>query len=202
MGTKRTISRSILCAIVLTGLTSTDSLPQHIHGVVELGVVLESSTLAVSLTAPLSDVVGFEHAPERDEQVDRIQRATELLSNADEMFGLADAAGCKASEVSVDGPAYFTQGTEAEHNDDHRNDDGYHHSDHTHPQTSEHEEHAEINANYEWTCANVSELGALELRFADGFASVEKIEVQIVTSTGAQVLTADGQVGSIPLAPR
>ena len=40
---------------------------QHVHGVVQLGVVVEGDVVAVSLEAPLSDVVGFEHAPNNDE---------------------------------------------------------------------------------------------------------------------------------------
>lgn len=186
------------------GLASTGSLAQHVHGVVELGVVVEGRTLVVSLTAPLSDVVGFEHAPESDEQVERIQRAAEMLSNADEMFGLTDAAGCKVSNISVDGPGYFSQDTETGHADDHRHDDGHHDdhdSDHSDSHESDHEEHAEINASYEWRCGDVANLDALNLRFVDGFASIDKVEIQVLTSAGARVLTTDGQVASIPLAP-
>jgi hypothetical protein len=198
MLTERNISRLILCAIALVGLVSADGEAQHVHGVIELGIVVEGGTIAVSLTAPLSDVVGFEHAPESDEQVQRIESAADLLSNADKMFGLADSADCGVPDISVDGPGYFSG--ETEHSHDHQHGDDHHHSDHTHSHESNHEEHTEIVANYEWTCGDIANLDALELNFIDGFASVEKVEIQVLTSSGARVFTFDGQEASISLA--
>ena len=92
--------------MAICGLAPANVAAQHVHGVIELGIVVEGSTVAVSLHAPLSDVVGFEHAPENDEQLELVRQAAAMLSNADAMFGLADTASCTISGTSADGPAY------------------------------------------------------------------------------------------------
>ena len=192
----------LLCALVIGGLIPAGVPAQHVHGVIELGVVVEGDTVAVSLRAPLDDVVGFEHAPESDEQRERIRQAAAMLSNADAMFGLAGSASCSISDTSVDGPAYVTEhlaggeaGSAGSH-DGHHHDAGHDDSDH-----HDSEEHSEINAGYEWECGNVSALDALALRFTESFVGVETIEIQILTSAGARVITADGRTASVSLTP-
>ena len=228
MNTNRTTLPLLLCAMAIYGLAPANVAAQHVHGVVELGIVVEGDTVAVSLDAPLSDVVGFEHAPENDEQLELVRQAAAMLSNPDAMFGLADSASCSISGTSIDGPAYVTQhlaeddvgsadgdhdhhdshdshGSEADH-DDHA--DSADHDDHDdHADSGDHddhdsEQHEEVNASYEWECGNVSALESLALRFTEGFAGVETIEIQILTSAGAQVVTAEGRATSVSLTRR
>ena len=214
----------LLYALAVCGLAPAQASAQHVHGVIELGVVVEGSMVAVSLDAPLSDVVGFEHAPESDGQLERIRQAAAMLSNADAMFGLADSASCEISDTSVDGPAYVTQhfaeddAGAAENDDDHHDTHDSHgsesepdehadsavheHDEHAESAIDDHddsEQHAEVSANYEWVCGNVSDLDSLELRFTEGFAGVETIEIQILTAAGAQVITAEGRTTSVSL---
>ena len=216
--------RPLLYAMAILGLAPAGGPAQHVHGVIELGVVVEGGTVAVSLNAPLSDVVGFEHAPENDEQLERVRQAAAVLSKADAMFGLADSASCTIADASIDGPAWVTEhlaeadahSAESGHDDrdehdshggesardDHEesaaHEDGHEHED----EHDDSEEHAEINANYEWQCGNAANLDSLALRFTESFAGVETIEVQILTSAGAQVLTVGGRAASVPLSPR
>lgn len=192
----------LLCALAIGGLIPAGVPAQHVHGVIELGVVVEGDTVAVSLRAPLDDVVGFEHAPESDEQRESIRQAAAMLSNADAMFGLAGSASCSISDTSVDGPAYVTEhlaggeaGSAGSH-DGHHHDAGHHDSDH-----GGSEQHSEVNASYAWECGNVSALESLALRFTEGFAGVETIEIQILTPAGAQVITAQGRASSVSLTP-
>lgn len=227
----------LLCALVIGGLAPAGVPAQHVHGVIELGIVVEGDTVAVSLRAPLDDVVGFEHAPESDEQRERIRQAAAMLSNADAMFGLAGSASCSTSDTSVDGPAYVTEHfaegeagsagshdghhhdadhDDSEHHDSEHHDSDHHDSDHhdaDHGDSGHHdadhhdaehhdsEQHSEVNASYEWACGNVSALDSLALRFTEGFAGVETIEIQILTPAGAQVITAQGRAASVSLTP-
>ena len=228
--------RPLLYAMTICALAPAGALGQHIHGVIELGVVVEGSTVAVSLDAPLSDVVGFEHAPESDEQLERIRQAATMLSNPDAMFGLADSAECAISDTSIDGPAYVLEhlgdddaGAELsdhDHHDEHEesaahdHDDEHdepaahdHHDEHEesadhdhdgHEESADHEhddaeQHSEVNANYQWECRSASDLDSLALRFTESFAGVETIEIQILTSAGAQVLTVEGRAKSVSL---
>ena len=245
--------RSLLYAAAICVLAPAGVHAQHVHGVVELGVVVEGGTVAVSLDAPLSDVVGFEHAPENDEQLELVRRAAATLSNPDAMFGLADSASCTISGTSIDGPAYVLEhlgddaaGTVLSDHDEHEEAGDHDHGEHEeagdhdhgeheeagahdhdeheeagdhdhdeheeagahdhdeHEEADEHdhddaEQHAEVIANYEWECANASDLDSLALRFTEGFAGVETIEVQILTAAGAQVLTLEGRPSAVSL---
>lgn len=190
MRTHNAIMRPLAYALAICVLAPAGVPAQHVHGVVELGVVVEGGTVAVSLIAPLSDVVGFEHAPESDEQLEIIREAAAMLSNADAMFGLADSADCRISDTSVEGPGYVVQHLAEDHADSAVHDD------------HDSEQHEEINASYEWVCGNVSDLESLDLRFTESFASVETIEIQILTSAGAHVTTAEGRASSVSLSPR
>ena len=231
--------RPLLYAIAICVLAPAGLHAQHVHGVIDLGIVVEGGTVAVSLNAPLSDVVGFEHAPENDEQLELIRQAAALLSNPDAMFGLPDSASCTTSETSIDAPAYILEhvaedaagavlsdhdhdehdsnGTDHDHDEhesngtDHDHEehdesaahdhDGHEESDdHDHEEHGDSEQHSEVNANYEWTCGNASELGSLALRFTEGFAGVETIEIQVLTAAGAQVMTLEGRASSVSLA--
>ena len=188
--------------ILVVGLAPASAVAQHVHGVVELGIVVEGGTVAVSLSAPLSDVVGFEHEPRNDEQAKLVQQASTMLSDPEAMFGLAQSANCEFSDMVIDGPAYVVKHLPHAGDDpaghDHGHDEDQDKHDHDHDK-HDHEEHAEVNASYEWNCSDASELDALDLRFTQSFVSVETIKIQILTAAGAQVLTEKGQVASIPL---
>ena len=193
----------ILPALILViGIAPASAVAQHVHGVVDLGIVVEDDTVAVSLSAPLSDVVGFEHEPKNDEQAKLVQNAAAMLSDPEAMFGLARSANCDFSDMAIDGPAYVlkhlaqagdAQAGHDDHDDHHDHDEDHGKHDH------DHEEHAEVNASYGWNCSNASGLDTLDLRFTQSFASVETIKIQILTSAGAQVLTKEGRVGSVSL---
>ena len=236
----------LLYALAICFLAPAGAPAQHVHGVVELGVVVEGGTIAMSLNAPLSDVVGFEHAPESDEQLELIRQAAATLANADAMFGLPDSASCTISDTSIDGPAYVLEhlgdddagdvlsdhdhddphdshGTDHDNDEhdesaDHDHDEHHESADHDHDEheesaahdhdehekTDEHdhgdsEQHSEVSANYEWICANASNLDSFALRFTESFAGVETIEIQILTAAGAQVLTVEGRAPSVSL---
>ena len=198
----------IACNCVLPA----SAMAQHVHGVIELGIVVEGSEVAVSLNAPMSDVVGFEHEPKSDEQVAKINEAASLLADADAMFGLPQSADCEASDISLDGPGFVLERLEeddhdaAEHSHDphdtehsHDHDSAHDHDDEHSHDHDDHEEHSEISANYTWACGDASNLDALELLFTKQFANVETIEVQVLTAAGAQVMKKEGRVASIPL---
>ena len=82
--------RPVIGATALLGFYASQAAAQHVHGVIELGVVVDGDALAISLHAPLSDVVGFEHAPNSDEQRAAIEKAASLLSDPEQMFGIPD----------------------------------------------------------------------------------------------------------------
>ena len=196
---RRILSGSSVAVIALGMVATTQGFAQHVHGVIDLGVVVEGDSLAVSLHAPLSDVVGFERAAETDEEADALREAAALLETADQMFGVPEAAGCKIDDVSLEGPDYLIP--EA-HDDVHAHEDDHHeeHDDHDEDHSDEHagdHSHGDLDAQYVWRCMSPSQIGALEARFIAGFANVETIKIQIITPAGVRVLEGDSQLDSI-----
>ena len=144
--------RPLLYATAICALAPAGMHAQHVHGVIELGVVVEGGTVAVLLNAPLSDVVGFEHAPESDEQLELIREAAAMLSNADAMFGLPDSASCTISDTSIDGPAYVLEhlaedaagAVLSDHDhDEHEEAADHDHDEHEEAADHDHDEHEE-----------------------------------------------------------
>lgn len=143
------ISFSKFCGpILVAGLAPFTLHAQHVHGVAELGVVVEGSTLGVTFEAPLADVIGFEHAPENDEQIASIRRAAEVLENPANLFGAPTAANCTVSRQSIDAPDYFLEAASGEAHDhdedgEHGHDEAAAHDEHEH----EHDDHDEAMAH-------------------------------------------------------
>ncbi len=201
-----------LSAALLIGLAHGPAGAQHVHGTIELGIVLEDNALAVTLQAPLADVVGFEHEPESDAQTERLKSAAASLAQAEAMFGPSESAACAPHDVTIDGPAFLQALLETKQHDEHvetqtshedhadhegHTDDGDHadHADH-----DDHETHADVRAEYVWECARPSELQAVEARFVDKFHNVEKVNIQILTPTGTRYFETDEPLDSIRIA--
>ena len=162
---------------------------QHVHGVIEIGVVLEENTLAVSVHAPLSDVVGFEHAAENDQQAERLREAAALLQHADRMFGVPESARCTLQELTVDAPEYLRLA--AKDSDEQRDQ----HADHdSHDEDSDGHSHSDVDAQYVWECAAPAEIKELEARFVQGFENIETVKIQVITPSGMHVADGDSRL--------
>ncbi|PMG44635.1 zinc-binding protein [Vibrio lentus] len=103
----------------------------HVHGKVEVNIAQDGQELLVEVTAPGADVVGFEHAPETDEQKKVFEQAIAQLNKPEELFGFNNA-GCTLKFKSV------TNTLEGDH-DDH---EGHDHAEHDHDDHKGHD-HAE-----------------------------------------------------------
>ena len=211
---------SLLFVIAWLGFSPQLVQAQHVHGVVELGIVVEGDSLSVSLQAPMDDVIGFEHAPRSEEQKQRVVRAAALLSDASRMIGTPDAASCSLQSAEIEAPDFMMEmissaangkADAGEHDEEHHEHDDDHHDKHEHDDHhgDEHDDHAdddhgdehsEVRADYRWHCEQASGLDALQPSFIDGFHQIEKIEVQILTAAGARVMETDASAESISLA--
>ncbi|MCG9546553.1 DUF2796 domain-containing protein [Vibrio sp. Isolate33] len=116
----------------------------HVHGQVEVNIAQDGQELLVEVTAPGADVVGFEHAPETDEQKKVFERAIAQLNKPDELFSFNNAS-CTLKFKSV------TNTLEGDHDDheghdhaEHGHDDheGHDHAEHDHDDHKDHD-HAE-----------------------------------------------------------
>ncbi|OEE57478.1 zinc-binding protein [Enterovibrio norvegicus FF-454] len=73
----------------------------HQHGLVEWHIAQDGEELLVEITAPGSDIVGFEYAPQNEEQKAAIEQALKSLAKADTLIELNASANCELVEQSV-----------------------------------------------------------------------------------------------------
>ncbi|MBW3697442.1 DUF2796 domain-containing protein [Vibrio sp. T187] len=130
----------------------------HVHGHVEVNIAQDGNELLLEVTAPGSDVVGFEYAPKTEQEKTAIQQATTLLNQPEVMFQFASKAQCELTFKSVtntlskddDHEGHDHSGEhkhdhdEHEHHDDregHDHDEHEHHDDHEGHDHDKHEHH-------------------------------------------------------------
>ncbi|MGK7907947.1 MAG: DUF2796 domain-containing protein [Synechococcus sp.] len=165
----------------------------HVHGIVEMNVAVEGSQLYIELVSPAANIVGFEHAPNTDEQEAAVDNAIAVLEAGDNLLGLPVEAECSLVTAAVESDIHSGEGDghsehEGEHEDEHSEHEDEHsgHEDEHEHKHSEHEEevHSEFVANYEFDCANPEQLQQIEVGLFETFPGIEEIEVQALTDSG------------------
>lgn len=152
----------------------------HVHGQVELNVAQDGTDLLIEITAPGADVVGFEHAPHNETQVQALNRALDILGQAESLFTLSSAAKCQLEETHV---SHTLSGDKDNHDHsdhahhDHGHDDKHDHDDHKHHD----HQHGEFTAQYHYQCENVGALTQINTEWFALFPSTEKMLVNLLT---------------------
>ena len=104
----------------------TRQLDAHEHGVGQLNIAFEGSTIAMELHAPGADIVGFEYQAQSDEDLASIDAALAVLAKPLDLFVLPDAAGCSV----VDADAELESEEAHDDHDDHDDHKEEGHDDH------------------------------------------------------------------------
>lgn len=182
---KRTLSivaaMTLACPAFAEGSRELDA---HEHGVGELNIALDGTTVSMELHAPGADIVGFEYEAESAEDRSAIDAAVATLAKPQELFVLPAAAECTVTQASA----------ELESEEEH---EGGEHADEEHAEgenvDENHEEasHTEFHAEYVLTCANPSAIDNIEFAYFDAFENARELEVQIVSGAGAQAFEVE-----------
>lgn len=188
----------------------------HEHGVGMLDIAVDGGTLAMVFHAPGADIVGFEYLPESDADRAAVDAAVATLSQPLSLFALPDAAGCTVdaatAELEAEG-AHDDHADHAEHDAKHDAEHGHddhadeHHAEEGHEDHDDHAEehhgekvtHTEFNAQYSLTCADPSAITAMTFPYFETFENAREVEVQIVTTTGAQAFEVPRDAPAIDL---
>jgi hypothetical protein len=150
----------------LLAASPASSAEKHAHGEGELNLAIDGNEVVVELTAPGSDIVGFEHKPSTD--ADRkAAAAAAILKDGGALFAFPDKAGCKMQDADVQS--------------DLMKDDQH-----------DHGEHAEFQAHYRFRCETPDALSHVDVGYFKAFPRAEELEVQLITpkGQGAAELTA------------
>ncbi|MDG4562427.1 MAG: DUF2796 domain-containing protein [Candidatus Competibacter sp.] len=182
----------LLSLHIATALTLTSTVlfaaPPHVHGVGTLQLVLEENSLSVELRLPAINVVGFEHAPNDAQQKAAVQNAVALLKDSGQVLILPDKAQCKIESAVVTSELLDHEGHDGAHDDDHAHDSGHDHDDHDEAHDDDHDghdhAHADFDVSYGFDCRHPTALKQITLRLFQQLPRLERLDVDMVTTTG------------------
>jgi ABC-type Zn2+ transport system substrate-binding protein/surface adhesin len=161
-----------------------------VHGHVEFNIAQDGKDLLVEITAPGADVVGFEHAPENEQQEQALKQAIATLEDSNTLFAINAQANCDIEEAYVnhnlsnphedhDHSGHEHHDHHNEHHDEHEHHDGHdaHHEEH------ENGGHGEFSVQYRFSCDQVNQLSHIQTDWFNQFPTTESINVNIFTDT-------------------
>ena len=168
----------------------------HEHGVGILNIAQEGAGIQIELDSPAVNIVGFEHAPNSEEEHETLDSALAKLRDGTALFILPGEAGCRLMSADAKTPLADHEGGEAHsvdtHDDQHHeahHEEGEHHNSHDHGgEEGEHEEghehevaHADIDATWHFTCEQPDRLDRVGVRLFDVFPRTQRLQVQYIT---------------------
>jgi Protein of unknown function (DUF2796) len=153
----------LICGLCTAGGVVAAGRP-HEHGAVKLDVAIDGGTLTIAMQAPIDNLLGFERTPRNDAERQAAAALLGRLRHPDQaaaLFTTDTAAQCvlKQAEVQV---AVLEPITKPPANSD----------------------HAELEATYEFTCAQPAQLRSLTVGLFDAYPRIERIDVQVAGPTG------------------
>lgn len=169
------LSSALACTVVSVAQAAAP----HVHGHATLEVAVDGNTLTLLFTSPLDSLVGFEQAPRTEKQQDVVRRMAQTLRQADRVFGLPAEAQCGVPRVELASPA-IPAGLLAA--------DAAPAKPAEKSPPSRHGEHAELDAQYVWSCQRIERLKAIDVKLFASFRNLKRIDARVVT--GAQQRSA------------
>lgn len=145
------------------------SLGKHEHGVAQLNVALDGTTLELELDSPAMNLVGFEHEATSAADKATVASVQALMKKPLQLFDAPAAANCYLTSTELESPLFGD--TDAKHEEE--DHDGHH--------------HADIHAHYQFTCSAPDALASLDFApLFKRFPATQKIQVQMLGPRGQQ----------------
>ena len=141
----------------------------HEHGALKLDVAIEGNKLTIAMEAPLDNLLGFERAPRTDAERKAAADVLTRLRSPDKgtpLFVMDAAAQCTLGKAEVQAPV-LEPGAKPASKD----------------------EHADLDASYEFTCAKPDELRTLDVGLFDAYKRTQRIDVQVAGPKGQSKVT-------------
>ena len=170
--------------ILLSPPALSDILAQHQaheHGVGQLNLVAERTSVEIELTAPAADIVGFEHRPSTKQQHLKVQKGLDALKSVDRLFSFPSSARCEVRDVDVRSP--LAAAGHAEDRSVGQADEKNHDHDRHADEKSE-ETHADFRAHYKFECERPNELNFVDVHYFKIFPAAREIEAQSISPRG------------------
>jgi hypothetical protein len=190
-------------------------LGSHEHGASALNVVIDGNTVFVEFTSPWMNLVGFEHRPATQEQLNSMTAALKTLEMPSELLTFNDNALCMSvlAEVNSTVEPVISVPAHAVDEDHADTDDEAHEETHAgtpadktsevlddeeHPDNShDHEtDHSEVMASYSFECAEPDQISEMNVSLFETWPGIVDIDVQMA-GPGGQSRAALSHTGSI-----
>ena len=163
---------SAICALTWTDAFAAASAPTvdasahvhqhaHVHGVAKLGVAVQDQTVTISLESPLDSVIGFEHAANTPAQKAMVDALQARMKAPQDLFRFDAAAACTFSKSEAESAIFQPA-----------------------PANSAAQEHADLDASFEFTCAHPDKLTTLDVALFQIYPKLKKLDVDVATGKG------------------
>jgi hypothetical protein len=166
----------------------------HEHGAAKLLIAQEGEHVEIILETPAYNIIGFEHMPSTDEQLDVAHHARHSLAEEGaELAKLTEAAKCEVEAVEIESEImdyvhdHFHGEEHEEHADhDHDHEEQAHeeshddHDDEAHDHDHEGHQHSDIHVHWEFHCDNVAKLEGVDVNLFKAFPNFADIDVEYI----------------------
>lgn len=167
--------RTAIAAALFTTVTALQpalAAGAHSHGVAQLDVAVDGSTITLQLQSPLETLIGFERAPRNDAERGQVRAMAQALRSAG-LFVPTAAARCRLDRVDLRSPMLAPEllGENGAAMADKPADD-----------------HAELDATFVYRCEDAKSLQGIDIMMFDYFKRLRRIDVQVAGPKGQSAL--------------
>jgi hypothetical protein len=165
----------------------------HVHGNANLQVTIDGPALRVTLSSPLENLIGFEHAPRTDKQKAAAQALGERLAKPAALLVASREARCTPTASVVNAPVLGMNGVIEGREDKQPSAQAGKaaHRGHSHGAKKGEtggDGHAELLAQFTYRCEQPAALKGIEVRLFDAFPGLRRIDTQIVGPAGQKAV--------------
>jgi Protein of unknown function (DUF2796) len=174
-----TLPRLLIIGLALASGAALAAGKAHEHGALKLDVAIDGNKLTIEMEAPLDNLLGFERAPRTDAERKAAADVLARLRSPDKgspLFAADAAAQCTLSQAEVQAPVLEADAKAAAK-----------------------DEHADLDARYEFNCAQPAELRSLDVGLFDAYKRIQRIDVQVAGPKGQSKLTLRRPARSVKL---
>jgi hypothetical protein len=161
----------------------------HVHGVATLEIAVDGSAVQVNLNSPLDNLLGFEHMPRNEKERQAIKTMASKLRQAGSLFIFTPAAQCRLESTRLESPLLPSELLMAHDKGDKSKSDKSQvpspapsapaTSSNTHA-----DDHAELEATWNFRCATPQALQELDVRLFDTFPGLRRLDAMIAGPQG------------------
>ncbi|MFO0009078.1 MAG: DUF2796 domain-containing protein [Betaproteobacteria bacterium] len=140
---------------------------------------MEGNKLTIAMEAPLDNLLGFERAPRTDAERKAAAEVLARLRSPNQgkaLFSADASAQCTLSKADVQAPV-LEPGAKPAPKD----------------------EHADLDASYEFSCAQPAELRSLDVGLFDAYKRIQRIDVQVAGPKSQSKVTLKRPARSVKL---